>query len=72
MIFVKAATNCRGEADFMPKDGEQLKIMLANLSKQENALMQVFEGTTVKDTIEKVINFIPEKEVNKQNLLPLI
>lgn len=58
----------RGEADFMPKDGEQLKIMLANLSKQENALMQVFEGTIVKDTVEKVITFIPEKEVSKQVL----
>lgn len=58
----------RGEADFMPKDGEQLKIMLANLSKQEKALMQVFEGTIVKDTVEKVITFIPEKEVNKQVL----
>jgi hypothetical protein len=58
----------RGEADFMPKDGEQLKIMLANLSKQEKALMQVFEGTVVKDTIEKVITYVPEKEVNKQVL----
>jgi hypothetical protein len=55
----------RGEAEFMPKDGEQLKIMLANLNKQEQALMQVFKGTISKDTIEEVITFIPQKEENK-------
>ena len=31
----------KGQADFMPKDGEQLRIMLANLETQENALMQL-------------------------------
>lgn len=52
----------RGEAEFMPKDGEQLKIMLAQLQTQENALMQVFEGTTVTDTTEAVVSFVPDKE----------
>lgn len=58
----------RGEADFMPKDGEQLKLMFENLDKQERALMQVFEGTTQKDTVETEITFVPEKEVDKQLL----
>ena len=58
----------RGEADNMPKDGEQLRIMMANLDKQERALMQTFIGTTEKDTTETVLTFIPEKEVNRQLL----
>ena len=55
----------RGEADFMPKDGEQLKIMLAQLNTQERALTQAFEGTTVKDTTEQVVTIIPEKGQDK-------
>lgn len=58
----------RGEADFMPKDGEQLKIMLKQLDTQENALLQVFEGTTTVDTTETVITFVPGKETAKQIL----
>lgn len=58
----------RGQAEFMPKDGEQLKLMLANLNAQETALMQVFEGTTTKDTTEVFLTFIPTKEVNKELL----
>lgn len=56
----------RGQAESMPKDGEQLRIMLRNLDTQEAALNQVFEGTTQRDTIEKVILFVPVKEVNRQ------
>lgn len=56
----------RGEADFMPQDGEQLKIMLNQLSTQEKALIQVFQGTTVRDTTEQVVAFVPEKDVKKQ------
>lgn len=55
----------RGEADFMPKDGEQLKIMLAQLNTQERALTQAFQGTTVKDTTEQVVTIIPEKGQDK-------
>lgn len=58
----------RGEAEFMPKDGEQLKIMLKQLDTQERALLQVFEGTTVTDTTETVVTFVPEKETPKQLL----
>lgn len=58
----------KGQADFMPKDGEQLRIMLRNLETQENGLMQLFTGVTVKDTTETVIQFVPTKEVDKQLL----
>ena len=58
----------KGQADFMPKDGEQLRIMLRNLDNQENALMQMFEGTTVKDTTEAIVMYVPTREVDKQLL----
>lgn len=58
----------RGQADFMPKDGEQLRLMLKNLDTQETALLQLFEGVTERDTVETVYTFIPEKEV-KQHVL---
>ena len=58
----------KGQADFMPKDGEQLRIMLRNLDNQEKALMQLFEGTTVRDTVETNVVFVPTKEVDKQLL----
>lgn len=56
----------RGEADFMPKDGEQLKIMLAQMKAQEDALMSMFEGTTVTDTTETIVSFVPVKGQSKQ------
>lgn len=58
----------KGQADFMPKDGEQLKIMLANLDVQENALQQTFTGSVEKDTIEQIIKFCPNREIDKQLL----
>ena len=51
----------RGEADNMPKDGAQLKLMFANLDKQERALMQMFTGVTTTDTLEHIVAFVPEK-----------
>lgn len=52
----------RGEADYMPKDGTQLKIMLANLDRQETALSQLFEGTITRDTTWTTISYTPLKE----------
>jgi len=50
----------RGEADYMPKDGQQLRIMLDNLKQQEQALMQTFTGVTTCDTTELTITYTPE------------
>ena len=55
----------RGEADFMPKDGEQLRLMYDQLNRQERALMQLFQGTTTVDTTEYVISIVPEKEMKR-------
>lgn len=40
----------RGEADNMPQDGEQLKLMLDNLNLQEQAMLSMFAGTTVVES----------------------
>ena len=58
----------KGQADFMPKDGEQLRLMLGSLDKQERALLQLFEGTTAVDTTESFVVFEPVREVDKQLL----
>lgn len=36
----------RGQADSMPKDGDSMKFMVAQLDKQEAALLQMFTGYT--------------------------
>lgn len=61
----------RGQADFMPKDGEQLKIMLNQLDAQDRALTQLFTGTVTKDTTEHVFIYYPDREVNRQVLFRL-
>lgn len=61
----------RGEADYMPKDGEQLRIMLANLDRQDKALTQLFTGTTTKDTTEYVLTVCPQPGMQKQVLFRL-
>ena len=61
----------KGQADFMPKDGQQLKLMLAQLETQEQALRSLFEGVTTKDTTEYVLTFVPEKPVSREVLFRL-
>ena len=56
----------RGQAEFMPADGQQLRIMMDGLNTQERALRQVFEGTTVKDTTEVALVFVPTENVDRQ------
>lgn len=58
----------RGQADFMPKDGEQMKIMLNQLDMQNNALMQMFTGTVTCDTTEYVFLYYPDRETDRQIL----
>jgi len=52
----------------MPKDGAQLQLMLASLDTQEQALRQLFCGTTVVDTTEQIVLFTPEHETESQLL----
>lgn len=56
----------RGTAETMPKDGEQLKLMLASLNTQEKALRQLFEGVTEVDTTEHVITVVADAPTTGQ------
>ncbi len=58
----------RGQADNMPKDGESLKIMLNSLEEQEQALMQLFIGTTVKENKSFTVKITPTGNINKEVL----
>lgn len=56
----------RGQAEFMPQDGQQLRIMMDGLDIQERALRQVFEGVTVKDTSEVVLEYVPMAKADRE------
>lgn len=55
----------RGEADNMPKDGAQLKLMLDNLAQQETVLTGMFIGNTVTEAHTFTIRIAP-KEMDKE------
>jgi hypothetical protein len=52
----------KGQADFMPTDGEQLRLMLATLDKQEAALLQLFKGSSKSEMHTFVLNYLPSKD----------
>ena len=54
----------KGQADFMPKDGEQMKMMLSQLEQQDQALTSLFAGTIVRDTVEEVFMVHPSTELS--------
>ena len=56
----------KGQADFNPKDGEQLKTMIAQLDERENALLSLFLGT--KSTEEHVFTFEVTPQQAQQTL----
>ena len=58
----------RGQTDNMPKDGEQLRLMLNQLDKQDQAMTSLFIGITEKDTTEHTITVIPDKMSDQQVL----
>lgn len=49
----------KGEADNMPKDGEQLKLMMKGLDTQEKALLQLFKGTQTSETRTFDFAYVP-------------
>ena len=58
----------RGQADNMPKDGEQLRLMLSQLDLQDRTMTSLFTGITTKDTTEHVLTVVPDREVNHELL----
>lgn len=53
----------KGQADFMPKDGEQLRLMMEGLDKQEQGLLSLFVGTKRTDERTLVVDYVPTAEV---------
>lgn len=53
----------RGQADYMPKDGAALKLMLESLEEQEQALTQLFAGTTERAGKTVTFRFNPEESL---------
>lgn len=58
----------RGQADFVPTDGESLKFMLESLTAQETALLTLFSGTNETEDVTFTINVTPDEALNKQIL----
>lgn len=58
----------KGQADFMPQDGEQLKLMLASLDTQETALLSLFKGNTTEETHTFVLDYMPTGDTTDEVL----
>lgn len=58
-------TLLRGESDNMPKDGAQLKLMLDNLTLQEQSMTEMFAGTTKKEVQTTTIRLTPKEMKNE-------
>lgn len=55
----------KGQADYMPKDGEQLKLMLSKLDLQEEALLMLFKGTESQEKHVFTLNYVPDAPIGK-------
>lgn len=55
----------RGEADNMPKDGAQLKLMLDNLNQQERAMTEMFAGQVTTEEKVYTIRIVPKEMKNE-------
>lgn len=55
----------RGQNEYMPKDAESLQIILAGLQEQEEALTQLFTGTTTTETSTQTYQVIPEESAER-------
>lgn len=56
----------RGEADYMPKDGAQLRIMLDNLDTQDRQMTSLFTGSEERDTIQESFTLCADGELSRQ------
>lgn len=54
----------KGQADFLPQDGEQLRLMLQSLDTQEKALMQCFRGTEQREEHMFAFDYVPSAPVS--------
>jgi len=57
-----------GNADNTPRDGEGMKIVLANLEAQEKALTELFVGTTSIESFDSEFEIEPISNIDKEVL----
>ncbi|MDR1563292.1 MAG: DUF4831 family protein [Dysgonamonadaceae bacterium] len=55
-----------GNADNAPRDGEGMKIVLAQLDAQEKALTELFTGTSITETFNAEFEVEPQMEIEKE------
>ena len=55
----------RGQNENTPKDGEAIRIILDGMKKQEDALLQLFTGTTTTELSTQIYQVIPNKNAEK-------
>ena len=61
----------KGQADFMPQDAAQMRMMLHELEQQDQSLTSLFLGVTRRDTTEHVLWLVPDAPVAKKVLFRL-
>jgi len=57
-----------GNADYMPPDGEAMKLMLSQLEEKEKALTHLFTGIKSKETLYYDVEIVPEDELEREVL----
>ena len=57
-----------GNADYMPPDGEALKIVINELKEQEKSLVNLFTGIESRETEYFDVSIIPEDELDREVL----
>jgi len=57
-----------GEAENAPRDGEGMKIVLANLEAQEKSLVELFTGTTSVESFDAEFEIEPLSDIDKEVL----
>ena len=60
-----------GEADDMPQDEQQLRLMIAQIDRERDILMSMFTGVTRRDTTEQIVTVCPEGEVSREVIFRL-
>ena len=61
----------KGQADFMPQDGNQMRLMLNQIDEQDKALTSLFRGVYECDTTEHILTICPDGPFNRQLLFRL-
>ena len=54
-----------GEADEMPQDEQQLRLMISEIDANCNALTSLFTGSISRDTTEHILTLCPDQEIDR-------